>query len=90
MSEKQKRVNPYTSLMERFKEFGQKIAYRHTRLMWTYPAEKLNDHWKLASLKERVVAATQLGYDVVLRENDGALQVFYVKQAPELPWEIRQ
>jgi hypothetical protein len=48
--------------------------------MWHYPKAKLNDGWPLGGLYERVAAADQLGYDVVLSVAEEGLRVHYQKR----------
>lgn len=44
--------------------------------------------WSLSNLAERVAAADQLGYDVVLKSDDSGLRVEYVAKIPSRPWDI--
>ena len=83
---KQKPITPYKRLLDDVREFCRKIKYRHTKSMWLYPKEKLDEQWRLDGLYERVCAAEQLGYDVVLVGKEDGLHVNYVKKAPDTPW----
>jgi hypothetical protein len=83
-----KPTNPYTRLLESFREYVHKVTYRHRKTMWVYPKGRLNGSWNLTSLSERVAAADQLGYDVQLVNTDDGLGVVYVKRVPEAPYEV--
>lgn len=83
-----KRVNPYTSLKNRFSEWVSKAINRRRIHMWTYPRDKMDCSWSLSNLAERVAAADQLGYDVVLKSDDSGLRVEYVAKIPSRPWDI--
>lgn len=84
-----KRKNPYVVLLEEIREHCRKIKYRHTKQMRHYPKARLSEGWSLLNLYERVAAAKQLGYDVVLKADDTGLVVNYVKEVPATPfsWE---
>ncbi len=85
-----KPVNPYSRLKRIAIEWASSVIYPHKRLMWTYPKSKLeNESWCLANLFERVSAAGQLGYTVVLEADDSGLRVMYKKLPDELPWELK-
>lgn len=86
---KTKPITPYQRLLESAREFATAVEHPHTKLMWTYPKDKLNTGWHLTDLAERVAAANQLGYDVKLVNQDGALQVWYVKKMPNRPWDFK-
>lgn len=88
--DKTKRISPYVRLMGAFREYVTAVELRHQRSMWVYPKEKLDDGWRLTGLNERVAAASQLGYDVILRSTDEGLQVLYIKQIPQRPYEVNQ
>lgn len=83
------RKNPYTALLERAQEFAASVQYRHTKTMWTYPRGRLSQGWRLDTLAERVKAADQLGYDVILTTVDDALVVQYRKRV-EIPFEFKR
>lgn len=83
-----KTVNPYTRLKERFTEYVNNCVVRGKRQMWTYPKDRLNDGWNLASLHERCAAAEQLGYDVQIRATNDGLVVEYVRKLPQRPYDI--
>ncbi len=89
MAEKTKPKTPYQRVLEEAQDFARKVKCRHTKTMWTYPKDKLNTGWALESLYERVKAAEQLGYEVVLMATDDGLAVRYVKEVPEAPWAFR-
>lgn len=74
------RTNPYNTLLSQAKKFAFSVKHPHTRTMWLYPKDKLAENWSLDGLAHRVQAADQLGYDVKLVVEDGALVVKYVKR----------
>ena len=82
------RKNPYQMLLDKISDFCQNIKYRHQKLMFIYPIDKLANTWTMNQLYERVVAADQLGYDVVLKSTNNGLEVHYIKQI-EIPIEWR-
>lgn len=84
-----KRKNPYQRLKEICQKWVNDVEYRHTKSMWQYPKNKLDDGWRLSGLWERTKAADQLGYDVILEAVDDGLRVKYVKKIPDTPFEIR-
>ena len=88
---KLKIVTPYQQLLKNITEFCDKLATRHRRTMWTYPKDDIDNGslWELDHLRERVIAADQLGYEVMISEVDGYLRVEYVKELPTIPWEWR-
>lgn len=85
---KTKPINPYNRLKAEFREYVSKIEFPETKFMWRYPKEKLGENWSLVDLAERVSAAEQLGYDVVLQNDAQGLRVMYRKKRPSTPWEI--
>ncbi len=85
----EKRKNPYESLLDDFRAYHHKVQYPQRREMWTYPKAKLRESWSLAELHERVAAANQIGYDVVLEATDEGLKVIYRQRPPESPhWKL--
>lgn len=89
MSKKRNIVTPYQRLLQAFREYVSEVRYPHQRLMWVYPLAKLGNGWDLVDLRQRVAAADQLGYEVVLDAVDDGLRVMYRKKRPEAPWEVR-
>jgi len=83
---KMKRKNPYQMLMEDIKDWANKVRYRHEVTMWTYPKNRLHEAWVLNTLSERVLAAEQLGYDVLLVTTEEGLLVRYKKKVPTVPY----
>lgn len=83
-----KRTNPYTTLKNQFSDWVSKAINRRRVLMWTYPKNRLEEGWKLSDLSERVAAANQLGFEVVLKSSEAGLHVEYVAKVPERPWDI--
>jgi hypothetical protein len=72
-----KPVTPYTRLLNQALEVLSPVFYPRRISMWRYPKEKLSTPWRLDDLYERVVAADQLGFDVVLIAGDDGLSVKY-------------
>lgn len=90
MNRTAKRISPYTRLKEEFEEWMRTIIYAHTVSMFYYPKEKIAQGWNLSDLKERTIAAEQLGYDVLLEWDQGkGLRVFYRKKPASVPWSVR-
>ena len=81
--------NPYNRLLEVFKDYARKVEYRRKKLMWRYPVDKLDTGWSLVKLNERVLAAQQIGYEVILAADEQGLFVYYQKKAPDMPYEVR-
>lgn len=77
---KSKPITPYARLLARTKELVRAVKYPHRCVMWMYPKSRLNEGWALGDLMQRVLAADQLGYDVLLRNVDDGLCVEYVKR----------
>jgi hypothetical protein len=74
------------TLKKDMNNFCAKIRHPRTITMWTWPKQKLTEGWRLDNLSERVFAAEQLGFDVVLENNDVGLRVIYKKKHPEVPF----
>ena len=83
---KVKPINPYQRLHEQFEQFIGRVKYPHKTLVWRYDQKLIDSHnvWAMSKLQQRVIAANQLGYDVVLESSDYGLDVFYRKR-PVLP-----
>ena len=80
---KEKRKNPYQKLLDEIIEFCDQVKHRHQVFMFRYPISNIKaaDSFRLDNLSERVKAAGQLGYDVVLEHNaDGDLVAHYRKK----------
>lgn len=84
---KEKPITPYARLLERARQLAFDAKNPRRRLMWTYPKGRLSEGWQLSDLQERVGAADQLGYDVVLRKADDGLRVEYVKRL-DVPMDL--
>lgn len=81
------RINPYSRLLKRVKDWCWKVTHRKQIGMWSYPTESLDKGWKLNDLYERIKAADQLGYNVILKATDKGLEVYYREKAPDIPWD---
>lgn len=86
---KEKPVTPYARLLAEARQFAFDQKHRTVRRMWSYPKERLADGWALVDLQQRVAAAEQLGWDVVLRSTAEGLVVDYVKKPKDAPWSFR-
>lgn len=90
MTAKQKPITPYARLLTAFRKFFDEVRYPRTRLMWKYPKDRLAEGWNLEHLSQRVAAAEQLGFEVVMKNTNGDLEVLYrTKRPDDKPWEIR-
>lgn len=83
---REKPITPYARLLADVRKFASSVKYPHKKLMWRYNKSDLGKHWTLTDLYERVKAADQLGYDVVLVAEDAGLAVQYAKR-PDVPWD---
>lgn len=83
-----KRIGPYQQLQERVKQWLRPVVYPSRVTMWVYPKDKLNTGWwELTSLYERVLAADQLGFDVMLLAKEDGLRVEYITRPDrDLPY----
>ena len=81
-------TNPYTRLKEIGQRFANKVHSPKRRTMWVYPKARIEEGWNLRDLRERVMAASQLGFEVLLEADDGDLHVIYQEKRPETPWEL--
>jgi hypothetical protein len=88
MERKSKPKTPYQRMLEDFREYAMKVRSARRVLMWVYPKDRLNNSWTLGDLNERVKAADQLGYDVIVEAKDEGLRVVYRKRAPEAPYYV--
>lgn len=86
MTTKTKRISPYTRLLNEIISFIDNLKYRHKKLMWRYPKKTMETgSWNLNDLHERTAAAQQLGYEVKLVACDQGLEVYYIKEIPNIP-----
>lgn len=83
-----KPINPYTRLKSQFRDWVNEVLSRKMIGMWYYQKEKLNCAWRLSGLWQRVMAADQLGYDVILKAEEDGLRTYYVKKLPERPYNM--
>lgn len=82
---REKPITPYARLLADVRKFAISVKFAHKKLMWRYNKQDLGKNWTLTDLYERVKAAEQLGYDVVLIAEDAGLAVQYTKR-PDVPW----
>ena len=83
---REKPITPYARLLADVGKFASSVKNPKKRLMWRYGKQDLGKNWTLTDLYERVKAADQLGYDVVLIAEDAGLVVQYAKR-PDIPWQ---
>jgi hypothetical protein len=84
-----KPTNPYTALLKECQEWARAVVNRCRREMWFYPdAQNQGKEWQIADTYQRVMAADQLGYDVMLEAKPDGLHVIYIKRIPSAPWSI--
>lgn len=81
------RVNPYTRLLEQFHAFAQKARAKKPVTMFVYKKADIDAElaWPLGDLRQRILAAKQLGREVEILEMNGDLVVQYVNRRPEYP-----
>lgn len=86
---KEKPKTPYQRLVEDVRRWTLKIRSPWRKAMWVYPKNRLSEGWRLTDLDERVRAADQLGYDVVLVGTEAGLEVQYRKRPGDPPMAVR-
>ena len=79
-----KKQTAYSRLLDEFREYYNAVKYPRMKLMWRYTRRNLSDSWVLSDLYQRVAAAEQIGYEVVLKAEDEGLSVWYRKKPPTL------
>ena len=82
-----KRTNPYTRLKNIAQQYIYEIKNPVTKGMFYYETKTLND--RDTQLKERIIAARQLGYKVEVLATKEGLEFKYVKIAKNTPWELQ-
>lgn len=85
---KHKPITPYQRLLDVMREAWNEVQYAHRVEMWFWPKDKLTANWRLDTLAERVEAANQIGYDVILENTSSGLSVFYRKRPPGRPFPL--
>jgi len=85
-----KRINPYT----RLKEIGQRWMFnalnRRKFIMFTYKEKSIKEYgYDLYPVFERVKAAEQLGYQVIIETRGDELLIKYLEKLEPMPWEFR-
>jgi len=79
-------VNPYERLKEKFREYVDTCEYRQATTM--FELDK-SGSYSMQDVYERIIAAGQLGHEVVLFAKEGKIFIKYRKNLPERPWEAR-
>lgn len=83
-----KRVNPYTRLQTECREWAFSVTHPRRKTLFRYDDVTSGASWALESLRQRVLAADQLGFDVRLRVENKSLIAEYTKRPDDVPWEI--
>lgn len=85
----EKRENPYQRLKRECQQWANKVLYRPEKIMFTYPAEKLEKYnYDLKQVHERVMAAQQIGYKVEIKANSEGLRIVYKERISNPPFEL--
>lgn len=82
---KPKRKTPYQMLMEDAQRFARDVKYPRQYEMFFLPKSNLSAGYNLDDVYERVQAASQLGYDVMLKATENGIKIMYVEKRPETP-----
>jgi hypothetical protein len=85
---KTKPENPYNRLKQRFQEFADSVKFAQRISMFRFGADEIREGqgFTLSDVRERVRAANQLEYDVLLiADENGDLRLQYRKR-PVYPW----
>ncbi|MDH4038990.1 MAG: hypothetical protein OEV86_16065 [Candidatus Krumholzibacteria bacterium] len=89
---KQKPKTPYQHLLEDARKWAFEVEHPRMAPMFLYDAKAIVNRvgFRMDDLRERVLAADQLGYDVRVRvDNDGNLRAEYVKRPSLAPYKLR-
>lgn len=82
-----KRINPYTRLKEEAIKYVNSVRYARHKSVFYFEAKTLNK--RDIMLKERVKAAEQLGYDVVVTiDKEDNIHFTYVSKPIPVPYEL--
>ena len=86
---KQKPKTPYQHLIETCRDWADTVVSASERTAYIITATRLHEGFVLSGVAERVQAADQLGWDVILRfRSDGTLAIVYRKRPTSPPWQI--
>ncbi len=83
-----KPITPYERLRRECFQWAMTVRNPRTVSMWCYTKADLARGWDLTELFQRVSAADQLGYDVVLSASGEGLSVKYRRRPPDMPWGL--
>jgi len=83
------KINPYNKLLSEAKSFIYELRGRKEITM--YSGMKKDVSYDFASIYERVMAAEQLGYEVLITKDlkDECYKIVYRKKFPEIPFIFR-
>lgn len=86
---KNKPTNPYVMLLNEIKAWIRKLKYRHTARMFFWTVENLaaDKVWRLDGLYQRVIAAKELGYEVVVEADEKGMTTKY-RKIIETPFQL--
>ena len=83
-----KRTNPYEMVLKEATQLAFEVEHPIHKPMFFFPTEKLNSGWTLGDVYQRTLAASQLGFDVVIAAHDGGLEIKYRKK-PTISWRFK-
>lgn len=75
-------MNPYRKLEAEYEQFRCRVANPIQRHMFTFHKSDLDAQvsFVMTTVRERVLAANQIGYDCVLKVENGDLVILYQKR----------
>ncbi len=82
-----KRENPYCRLKRICQKWAGEVEYRQKKLMFSWTLKK-GASYNIDDFHQRIIAAGQLGYEVVVKATDNGIDVHYKKEIPERPYEL--
>ena len=85
----EKRLNPYEYLRRECAQWARSVTDPKLVEMWIWDPSAVEKSADLYCLRERVFAARQLGFDVVVESDGKSITVKYRKRPPLAPWKIR-
>ena len=87
---KTKPITPYQRLLTAVRQYIVQVNYPHTVLTYYFSKKGIdnNSGYSLQGLRERIIAARDLGYEIKLREKDGDIKVYYVKIPADIDYYV--
>lgn len=80
------RENPYSRLKRIAMQYAADVNYRRTKSLM----HVVNLQGATADVRQRVIAADQLGWEVIVTHTEQGLQYSYREKPPTVPWELRE